>query len=170
MASQKVLYRAPYNYPNVHECDAAAICCIDFRFWRETMEFIDNYFKVKSYDFPKLPGAAKAIIESNGNDLASSCVEVPCELHNIKKIILVNHEDCGAYGGSKPFEGDKKAEQEFHEQELTKAAEIIRKKYPEKEVHIIYAKLSPENKEIEFIEASNESNRATTDDSLQQAA
>jgi hypothetical protein len=152
MAGQKVLYRTSYDYSGIHECEAVVFCCIDFRFWRETEEFVDNYFQLASYDFPKLPGSAKAIIESNGEDLASSCVSVPCDLHNIEKVILINHEDCGAYGGSKPFKGDKKAEQEFHERELKKAAEIIQEKFPEKEVHLVYARLNAKNDGIEFIE------------------
>jgi carbonic anhydrase len=156
MISQKVLYQTPFNYQDAHECEAAVLCCIDFRFWRETMNFVESYFKIKSYDFPKLPGSAKAIIESNGEDLASSCIEVPCNLHKVKKIIIINHEDCGAYGGSKPFRGDEEAEQEFHEKELAKAFKEIKSIYPDKEVYTVYARLSQQDSKVEFVEVEVE--------------
>ncbi|MDZ7611910.1 MAG: carbonic anhydrase [Candidatus Moranbacteria bacterium] len=152
MTGQKVLYRAKWKYRGAHECDAAVIACIDFRFWRETAEFVDNYFGAISYDYPGLPGAAKAINESSGEDLAFSCVGVPCDLHQVKKIILVNHEDCGAYGGSGKFDGDKEAEQEFHEDELRKAWGLIKDKYPEKDIHLVYARIGGEGNELEFLE------------------
>lgn len=142
----------PFKYKDIHSCEAVVLTCIDFRFWRETLEFIEKELKLTSFDFPSLPGSAKAI---NGclqeEDLAMSCISVPCNLHHAKKIVIVNHEDCGAYGGSKKFEGDKASEQSFHEAELRKAKEIILKKYPEKEVILVYAKLVDDGEAIEFV-------------------
>ncbi len=145
-------YQTAFCYGGVHKCDAVVLCCIDFRFWRETMQFADEKLKIKSYDFPKLPGAAKAINESAEGDMSQSCVSVPCDLHEVKKIVIVNHEDCGAYGGSGKFEGDKDAEQEFHSQELRKAREIIQQKYPNKEIMLYYARLNEDNRQVQFIE------------------
>ncbi|MFW5884803.1 MAG: carbonic anhydrase [Patescibacteria group bacterium] len=171
MTGQKVLYQTPFHHKDVHKCEAVVLCCIDFRFWRETMNFVESYFKIKSYDFPKLPGSAKAIIESKGEDLASSCVEVPCNLHKVDKIILVNHEDCGAYGGSKPFQGDKEAEQEFHEKELARAFRVIKSQHPDKEIHTIYARLNRQNTEIEFVKVEAEKISLEEDDrKISQAA
>lgn len=126
--------------------------CIDFRFWRETLEFIEKELGLVTFDFPSLPGSAKAINEClTGEDLAMSCIGVPCELHHAKKIVIVNHEDCGAYGGSKKFEGDRDAEQAFHEMELKKAKNAVLKKYPEKEAVLVYARLTENKEAIEFI-------------------
>lgn len=140
-----------FNYKGIHECEAVVLTCIDFRFWKETMEFIENGLKIKSFDFPSLPGSAKAVNESNGTDLAMQCVSVPCDLHHVRKIVIVNHEDCGAYGGSGKFSGDQEAEQKFHEEELKRAKEKILAKYPDKEIILIYAKLSDNKKNIRFL-------------------
>ena len=105
--------KTKFNYKGIHSCEAVVLCCIDFRFWRETLEFAEKELGLKSFDFPSLPGAAKAINE--GNDLALGCVSVPCDLHHAKKIVIVNHADCGAYGGSSKFDGNSEAEQKFHE-------------------------------------------------------
>jgi carbonic anhydrase len=138
-----------FKYRGVHSCEAVVLCCIDFRFWRETLEFVEKELRLKDFDFPSLPGAAKAINEKS--DLALGCVSVPCDLHHAKKIVIVNHSDCGAYGGSSKFNGDSEAEQKFHEEELQKARSIISEKYPDKEVILVYAKLVDDGENIEFL-------------------
>jgi carbonic anhydrase len=141
--------KSKFNYKNIHSCEAVVLTCIDFRFWKETVEFMEKELSIKTYDFPSLPGSAKAINE--GSDLAMSCVSVPCDLHHVQKIVVVNHQDCGAYGGSAKFNGDSEAEQKFHEEELRKAKVKILEKYPAKKVILAYAKLVDEGENIEFI-------------------
>lgn len=143
-------FKVPFGYKGIHHCDAVVLACIDFRFWKETMQFVEQFLGVRSYDFPKLPGAAKAINESKDGDVSMMCVGVPCDLHGVEKIVVVNHSDCGAYGGSQKFGGDAQAEQQFHEAELKKARDIIREKYPEKEIVLAYAKLLDNQEEVEF--------------------
>jgi carbonic anhydrase len=134
--------KTPFKFKDVHNCEAVVLCCIDFRFWRETLEFVEQELEIKTFDFPSLPGAAKAINEClEDSDLAMQCIGVPCNLHHAQKIVIVNHQDCGAYGGSAKFSGDAEAEQKFHEGELQKAKAKILEKYPDKEVILIYAKL-----------------------------
>jgi len=144
--------KIPFKFKGTHSCEAVVLCCIDFRFWRETLEFVEKELGLTSFDFPSLPGSAKAINECmSENDLAMACVGVPVNLHHAKKIVIVNHQDCGAYGGSKKFNGDDEAEQKFHEEELQKAKEKILAKYPDKEVILVYAKLVDEKENIEFV-------------------
>lgn len=144
----------PFEHKGIHHCEAVLLTCIDFRFWREAVDFVETEMKIQDFDFPSLPGAAKAINESSGGDVASQCIGVPCDLHHVEKIIMVNHADCGAYGGAVKFNGDVEAEQKFHEKELRKAKEKILEKYPNKEVILIYAKLVDDGDNIEFIVVS----------------
>ena len=142
----------PFKYKDIHSCEAIVLTCIDFRFWRETLEFIEKELGIKSFDFPSLPGAAKAINDClSDKDLAMSCITVPCDLHHAKKLVLVNHADCGAYGGSKKFNGDIKAEQRFHEEELKKAKKKIIKMYSDLQIILVYAKLDKKNESIKLI-------------------
>ena len=141
-----------FQFRSIHSCEAVVLCCIDFRFWKETMKFVEDELGIKSYDFPKMPGAAKAINDCQGEtDVPMECIGVPCNLHHAEKIVIVNHTDCGAYGGSKQFNGDSDAEQKFHESELQKAKEKILRYYKDKEVILVYAKLVDEGENIEFI-------------------
>jgi hypothetical protein len=99
-----------------------------------------------------MPGSAKAINDCQSEtNVPMECIGVPCNLHHVEKIIIVNHADCGAYGGSKQFSGDSDAEQKFHESELQKAKEKILKYYPDKEVVLVYAKLVDEEENIDFL-------------------
>lgn len=143
--------KTDFKFRDIHSCKAVVLTCIDFRFWRETLEFVEKELNIKSFDFPSLPGAAKAINKCmDENDLAMQCIGVPCDLHHAKKIVIVNHEDCGAYGGSAKFASREK-EQKFHEGELKKAKEKISRKYPDKEYILVYAKLDDNKEEIEFV-------------------
>jgi len=146
------MQKMKFNFKGIHHCAAVVLTCIDFRFWRETIAFIEEKFKIKDFDFPSLPGSAKAINESNGEDVSFQCISVPVELHHVQKIIIVNHEDCGAYGGSEKFGGNSAEEQKFHEKELRKAKEKISAKYSGKEVIMLYARLDDAKTEVEFIE------------------
>lgn len=144
--------KTPFNYKDIHTCEAVVLACIDFRFWKETMKFAEEELGIKVYDFPKLPGAAKAINDCLSEvDVAMKCIGVPCDLHHVEKIVIVNHADCGAYGGASQFKGDLEAEQKFHESELQKAKEKILKYYPGKEIILAYAKLVDEGENVEFI-------------------
>jgi carbonic anhydrase len=143
--------KTPFKFKDIHTCEAVVLTCIDFRFWKETVEFVELELGIRNFDFPSLPGSAKAINESNGEDLAMSCISVPCDLHHVQKIVIVNHQDCGAYGGSTMFSGESEAEQKFHEGELKKAKEKILAKYPDKEVILVYAKLTDEKENIDFV-------------------
>ncbi|MFH1583104.1 MAG: carbonic anhydrase [Candidatus Falkowbacteria bacterium] len=141
-----------FKFKNVHTCEAVVLTCIDFRFWRETLEYVEKELGIKSFDFPSLPGAAKAINEClKEADLAMQCVSVPCDLHHAKKLVIVNHQDCGAYGGSKFFNGDGAIEQKFHEEELKKAKAKVFKKYSDLEIIMIYARLADEGESVEFV-------------------
>jgi len=140
-----------FKFKNIHFCEAVILSCIDFRFWKEIVEFVENELGIKSFDFPSLPGAAKAINESLDGDISQQCISVPIELHHAQKIVIINHEDCGAYGGSEKFGGDRDEEQKFHETELQKAKEKLKAKYPDKEIILAYAKLTSDGENIEFI-------------------
>ena len=144
--------KIPFVYAGVDFCEAIVLACMDFRFWKETADFVENHLGIKSFDFPKFPGSAKAINEEKTREFALSCFEVACNLHKVEKIVLINHSDCGAYDGLSKFGGDKKAEKEFHFKELLKAKDILRGKFKDREILLFYANLSEDGEQIEFLE------------------
>lgn len=56
-------------------------------------------------------------------------------LHGTRRVILMLHSDCGAYGGlAGGFGGDAEVEAEHHEQELQRAAANLKAAIPGVEV------------------------------------
>lgn len=144
--------KLPFKFKNIHHCEAVVLTCIDFRFWRETLAYIESELGLKSFDFPSLPGAAKAVNDcKNDEEITLKCISVPRDLHQAKKLVIVNHQDCGAYGGSQAFNGDSAAEESFHKQELKKAKEKMGAKYSDLSIVLVYAKLVDNGEKIEFV-------------------
>lgn len=98
--------------------DAVILCCLDWRI-RGALEALIKYYGFKKVDLLKVAGAAKQI------DFAIGQIQACLQMHKCKKVVLVNHQDCGAYGGSSKF-ADSREEMEFHKSELEKAKGILR--------------------------------------------
>lgn len=146
--------KTTFNYKGVHYCEAVVLTCIDFRFWREVFEFAKSDLGLKNFDFATIPGAAKGINDyQSKEDLAMKCIFVPFDLHEAKKVVIINHWDCGAYGGTKKFQ-NRKEEKKFHEEELQKAKEKILGFYPEKEVILCYADMDESEENLEILTIS----------------
>ena len=111
----------------VHNCDACIVTCIDFRLQENINNWLKENFPPKSFDRVAFGGGVKEL------DKILSQIDISKSLHSIKKVVLLNHEDCGAYGEG----GNKKK----HAEDLSKAKEIILKKYPDLEVETFYLHL-----------------------------
>jgi carbonic anhydrase len=61
-------------------------------------------------------------------------IEISVRLHQIKEVILINHEDCGAYGKESTFEK--------HSQDLKNAKQKIQSLYPDLKTELYYLKLN----------------------------
>lgn len=110
-----------------HKTQALVISCIDFRARKPLAELLKNKMNIDSFDAIMLAGGAKNILDGGQNEeVVLNNINISLKLHDPDLIVLVNHEDCGAYGGSKKF-ASKKEEEKFHEQELDKAQEMLGK-------------------------------------------
>lgn len=102
---------------NQHSCEGIVITCIDFRF----QDFINNWtrknFAPITYDRVAFAGGVKDF------QAILSQIEISKKLHNIHKVILINHEDCGAYG--------ELGSEEKHSRDLSQAKKNISEKYPD---------------------------------------
>ena len=112
---------------NNHHCEAAIVTCIDFRFQEYINNWIANKFQPKTFDRVAFAGGVKSL------DTILGQIEIAERLHHIKKIILINHEDCGAYGET--------GTAEKHSEDLKNAAAQIKQQYPDLEVQTYYLHL-----------------------------
>ncbi|MDD5625940.1 MAG: hypothetical protein PHG83_02125 [Patescibacteria group bacterium] len=107
------------------------VSCIDYRFWPQALPLLKE--KYGYFDLITIAGAIKNLTSPAKKESKKTLLEnigISIKLHHPHSIILVNHIDCGAYGGSKNFKSEKE-EIEFHKKELEKAEKIIQKKFPQ---------------------------------------
>lgn len=110
-----------------HVCDAVVVGCIDFRFKDYMRTFFDSYLVGKQYDTIRFAGATKELF------MVLSQIDISVRLHKIKQVVLVHHEDCGAYGRESTFEK--------HKEDLLKAKKVLHHLYPELVVDVFYMRM-----------------------------
>lgn len=125
-----------------HHCSNLLIRCMDFRFHRDLDQLIQEFYSEEGgfgdYDSPGVGGgASKAIIDEVSQPVVFGAINIAKEKHQIERIIVVDHIDCGAYGGSSRFK-DQEEEEKFHVEELRKAKSILSQKYPDLKIEILF--------------------------------
>lgn len=120
-----------------YQCDAAILWCFDNRFELGFEKFLKRIGIVHS-DPIKIAGGAKCLaspeLESE-REFVLEQIRKSMRLHGTKRVILMVHSDCGAYGGlAGAFHGDAKAEALHHQQELHRAAVNLSKVIPGVEI------------------------------------
>ena len=120
-----------------YQCDAAILWCFDNRFDLGFRKFLKR-IGVTNSDPIKIAGGAKSLASpglETDREFVLDQIRTSMKLHGTKRVILMVHSDCGAYGGlAGGFAGDKKAEAQHHEQELDRAAANLVKAIPGLEV------------------------------------
>ena len=113
-----------------HTCKALVLHCIYFRFRKSLALFLESRFG-DSYDLVSVAGGIKSLIaDPLDNNFILEQVKISDKLHQSEIILLIQHEDCGAYGGSQAF-GDLSTEQEAQSQELEKAETLLKQQFPQ---------------------------------------
>ena len=128
-----------------HICKALVIHCIDFRFGTAIKKYLEDKGLLGDIDIVSVAGAVK-----NNADFLIKQIDISKTLHDIKEVILMNHTDCGAYGGRKAFNSEGE-ERKKHFSDLKDAEARILEKFPELEVKKVLAILTDEN-DIRFEE------------------
>jgi hypothetical protein len=117
-------------------CDAAIVWCFDNRFelgFRKVLKRIG----VRNSDPIKIAGGAKSLaspVRESDREFVVDQIRASIRLHGTRRVILMVHSDCGAYGGLAAFEDDAQAEREHHEKELRCAVENLLRAVPDLQV------------------------------------
>jgi len=120
-----------------HTAQALIVQCIDYRFQSALRRFLLSQGLKDKYDLASLAGSAKDLSGKDKSFILKQ-IEISVRLHGIKKVYLIHHLDCGAYGGSKAFK-DLKTEIGCHKFDLLQAKKIINKKFPYLKVKLAFA-------------------------------
>jgi hypothetical protein len=107
-----------------YQCDAAVVWCFDNRFDAGFRKFLKR-IGVYNSDPIKIAGGAKSLASpehAGDREFAIEQIRKSIGLHGARRVILMLHSDCGAYGGlAGGFGGDAAAERENHRKEIEKA-------------------------------------------------
>ena len=125
---------------NNHICEAVVLQCIDFRFRKTLYEFLMRRFP-DGYDLVSVAGSVKRLLQDGpDNNFVLEQLQISDRLHNPQTMVLIQHEDCGAYGGTKAFQNSA-AEEKFHREELQRSKELLKTHFS-KNVETYFAWLS----------------------------
>lgn len=121
--------------------DTLLVTCVDFRFRGEIGKLMNDIFcLLGDYDEIALPGASLALVESSyphWGQTISEVVDVLKKIHHIKRVIFLNHRDCGAirYFKGKEAVANKDTETKTHKAVFKEARQYMKKHYPELAVY-----------------------------------
>jgi carbonic anhydrase len=132
------------SQPDSYKADACVISCIDARFEQVTQKFLKKH-QISWADVVKIAGGAK-VFASPGQEsdraFALEQVRTSVRLHHTKRVLLMVHSDCGAYGGLRAFSGSEEREAEKYQTELRSAAEFLQQNVPMVDVECYYLRFS----------------------------
>lgn len=131
------------NLSKMHNASTLLISCVDFRLRDETEKFMRNDLKLlDDYDEISIAGASLALEElghPHWKQTLLETIEILKSLHHIKRIILLDHRECGAY---KLVLGSEHAmnptlDRATHAAIMNKAKNTIKQKFPDLEVYTL---------------------------------
>jgi len=122
--------------------DILLLTCMDFRLIDEIELYMNARGLRDRYDHVILAGASLGALTDRHpawNQTFWDHLEMSIQLHNIHKVILMDHRDCGAYKvllGTEHTE-DPDVEKDTHARRLGKLQAMILEKYPQLEVETL---------------------------------
>jgi carbonic anhydrase len=115
---------------------ALAITCIDYRLVDDAVKFFDRQKLANDYDLVALAGASLAAVSPkfpSSNAAFWDHVGIAKQLHQIKKVIVVDHRDCGAFkvAFGKDFKSDAAGETAQHKAVMEQVKAKLAKTHPD---------------------------------------
>ena len=129
---------------------AMVLSCIDPRFQPIVYNYLKKKSLIRKYSSFTIAGASLGVTATKfkkWHKVFWENFDTSIKLHNIKKLIVINHRDCGAAKiiyGKKYFSSIN--ETKVHKNSFKKIKKIFKKKYPKLKIEL---KLISLNKKIE---------------------
>ncbi len=114
--------------------EAMVLSCIDPRFQPKVFKYLKTKKLTGKYSSFTIAGAAIGVTHKKFKKWHSTFLDnlsTSIKLHNIKKLIVINHSDCGAakiVNGKKKF--NQSIENKIHKDSFKKIKKILSKKFP----------------------------------------
>lgn len=126
-----------------HEAAAVVHGCMDFRFMSGILDAIFETFGLRwgDYDPVLLAGGAKNISspdEEGEQKVVLKSIRIAVEKHYAGRIVLLTHQNCGAYELAGHTFTNPDEERAFHEKELRLAGDIMFRHFPQAQIQLGY--------------------------------
>jgi hypothetical protein len=132
---------------------ALVLSCIDYRILEAERYFLSLQNLSNQYDFTALAGSSLALTGLPHQADATAFwdqLEISYRVHHIKKVIILDHQDCAVYADKidPALTSDPKREIETHTEYLSRAYWQIRDRYPDLNIELYFVGLDAEVKSI----------------------
>jgi len=112
----------------VLQCDALVVHCMDYRLQKYLHPWIMSRFGADNFDIISLAGGV------HDYEMVLKYVQLAVQVHSIKQVVLINHEDCRAYGRDGTYKR--------HKHDLMDAKQKIEVLFSDLEVETFYLHLN----------------------------
>jgi carbonic anhydrase len=114
------------NKPAIH-CDALVVHCMDYRLQKFLQPWITVRFGYDNFDIISLAGGVRDY------EMVLKYVQLAVQIHTIKTVCLINHEDCRAYGRDGTYK--------HHRRDLLDTGSKIHALFPDLKIEALYLHL-----------------------------
>ena len=140
------------NQHVAHSSEVFLISCMDFRLLDDVVNAMDGLGYNNNYDQFIVAGASLGVCQDKFPHWGKSCIdhmEIGLSLHDFRKIMVIDHEDCGAFKKFFPeLVGNLELEKEYHAKYIQKLYEILIKIFPKMEFMSYLMDLDGKIKEV----------------------
>ncbi len=129
-----------------HTTEALLLSCMDYRLMDDIVRYMDGRGMTNQYDHVVLAGASLGALTGDFKDWNKTFwqhLKIASDLHHIKKVILLDHRDCGAYKVilKADFSRNQTLETRVHGKYLRDLAKEIHKRHPQLETETLMMSL-----------------------------
>ncbi|VVU95756.1 Beta-lactamase superfamily domain [seawater metagenome] len=136
------------------EAEILVLSCIDLRIVNNLKKNLDNLGYQNKYDFVSIAGSSLSLgidtktLNSENKEMIQRWrktildqIDISIDIHNLKEVWLIDHQDCGAYKKLLP-ETCQDNEKSIHYQHLHNSFIFLKDRYPKLKIKIMYEYLN----------------------------
>ncbi|MFA6027556.1 MAG: carbonic anhydrase [Patescibacteria group bacterium] len=127
-----------------HNCSNLLIRCMDYRLDITFKKWLAENNYLGDTDIVSIAGACKPLAgdDKKISDYILNQIAISTKLHHIKRVLLTQHEECGAYG---------ETSRDIVLKDMEKAKSLISAQYPDLTILLFWVKKIGDNWELEEI-------------------
>jgi len=138
-----------------HEAKIFLFTCMDFRLLDDINETMKNKGYDKNYDHFIIAGSSLGLVQEKYPHWGQSAIDhlsIGLTLHHPRKVIFIDHMDCGAYKKFYPDMHTKDDEVRLHHENMQHAHDFIKQRFPDLKFHAYLMELSGDVSSIDVDE------------------